>query len=78
MYFKLPYTGPFSNTTKIKLKQIFDKYCRNTVIAVAFAPLKIGRFLSCKVYVNKFIQSYVINLIVQAVMHITLRKSSAI
>ena len=24
-YFKLPYIGTFSNATKIKLKQIFDK-----------------------------------------------------
>ena len=26
VYFKLPYIGTFSNATKIKLKQICDKY----------------------------------------------------
>ena len=29
-YFKLPHTGTFSNRTNIKLKQICDKYCKNT------------------------------------------------
>ena len=36
VHFKLPYIGTFSNTTKIKLKQICDKYCENTDIVVAF------------------------------------------
>ena len=40
--------GTFSNATKIKLKQICDKYCKNTNIVVAFSPLKIGNFFSCK------------------------------
>ena len=46
VYFKLPYIGTFLNATKIKLKQICDKYCKNPNIAVAFLPFKIGSFLS--------------------------------
>ena len=60
VYFKLPYIGNFSNATKIKLKQIFDKYCKNTNIVVAFSPLKIGRFFSCKDSIPTFLQSYVV------------------
>ena len=41
VYFKLPYIGTFSNPTKIKLKQICDKYCKNANIDLAFSPLKI-------------------------------------
>ena len=40
VYFKLPYIEAFSNATKIKLKQIWDRYCRNTNIVVAFSPWK--------------------------------------
>ena len=60
VYFKLPYIGNFSNATKIKLKQSFDKYCKNTNIVVAFSPLKIGRFFSCKDSIPTFLQSYVV------------------
>ena len=48
IYFKLPYIGTFSNATKIKFNQICDKYCKNINIVVAFSPLKIGSFFSCK------------------------------
>ena len=58
--FKLPYIGTFSNATKIKLKQICDKYCKNTNILVAFSPLKIASFFSCKDSVPKFLQYYVV------------------
>ena len=51
VYFKLPY---------IKLKQICDKYCKNTNIVVTFSPLKIGSFFSCKDSIPKFLQLYVV------------------
>ena len=60
IYFKLPYIGTFSNATKIKLKQIYDKRCKNTNIVVAFLPLKIQSFSSCKESIPKFLQSYVV------------------
>ena len=60
IYFKLPYIGNFSNITKIKLKGICDKYCKNTNIVVAFSLLKIGSFFSCKDSIPKFLQSYVV------------------
>ena len=58
--FELQYIGTFSSATKIKLSQICDKYCKNTNIVVAFSPLKIGSFFSCKDSVSKFLQSYVV------------------
>ena len=51
VYFKSPYIRTFSNVTKIKLKQICDKYCKNNNIAVAFSPLKIGSFLIKRLYI---------------------------
>ena len=60
VYFKIPYIRTFSNATKIKLNQICDKCCKNTNIVVAFSPLKIGSFFSCKDSIPKFLQSYVV------------------
>ena len=60
VYFKLPYIGTFPNANKIKLKKICDKYCKNTNLAVAFSPLKIGSFFNCKYSIPKFLQSYVV------------------
>ena len=59
LYFKLPYIGTFSNATRIKLKQICDKYCRSNNIVVAFSPLKIESFFSCKDSIPRFLQFYV-------------------
>ena len=56
--FKLPHIGAFSNATKIKLRQICEKYCKNIYILVVFS--KIGSFSSCKDSIPKFIQSYVV------------------
>ena len=60
VYFKIPYIRTFSNAAKIKLNQICDKCCKNTNIVVAFSPLKIGSFFSCKDSIPKFLQSYVV------------------
>ena len=61
VYFKLPYIGNFFQTQpKLSLKQICGKYCENTNIVVAFSPLKIGSFFSCKDSISKFLQSYVV------------------
>ena len=60
VYFKLLYVKTFLNTTKIELKQICDKYCKNTNIVVASSPLKIGSFFNCKDSIPRFFQSYVV------------------
>ena len=60
VYFKLPHIGTFSNKTKIKLKQICDKYCKNTNVIVAFSPLQIESFFSCKDSIPKFLQFYIV------------------
>ena len=60
VYFKLPYIRTFSNASKIKLKQIHNKYRKNTNIVVGFSLLKIESFISCKDSIPKFLQSYVV------------------
>ena len=60
VYFKLPHIRTFSNKTKIKLKQICDKYCKNTNVVVAFSLLQIESFFSCKDSISKFLQFYVV------------------
>ena len=52
--------GLFSNATKMKLKQICLKYCKNTNIVVVFSSLKIESFFSCKGSILKFIKSCVV------------------
>ena len=59
VYFKLSDIGTFPNATKIKLKQICDKYCKNINIIVVFSPLKIGSFFTWKDSIPKFLQSYI-------------------
>ena len=61
VYFKLPFIGNFSNTTEIKPKKIFDKYCKNTNVVVEFSSLRTENFFSCKDSIPKFLQSYVTN-----------------
>ena len=42
------------------LKQICDKYYKNTNIVVAFSPLKIESLFTCKDSIPKFFQFYVV------------------
>ena len=42
------------------LKQICDKYYKNTNIVVAFSPLKIENLFTCKDSIPKFFQFYVV------------------
>ena len=60
VFFKLPYIGQFSNSTKVKLKEICKRFCKETDIVIALTPLKIGKFFSCKDKIPKSLQSYVV------------------
>ena len=68
-----------SNATKIKLKQICDKYCKSTNIVVAFSPLKTGSLFSIvkTLSLGFFNPMLCTSLLVQAVMLVTLAKTSA-
>ena len=57
--FNSVFQSTLSNATKIKLKQMCDKYCKNTKFVILFLPLNIGSFFSYKGSIPKFLQSYV-------------------
>ena len=47
-YFKLPYIGNFSNSCKIKLKKICEKYCKNVDLRIAFQSSKLSSMFGTK------------------------------
>ena len=44
-YYKLPYIGNFSKTTKQKLNKICDQYCKDLSLKIVFALFKLGIYL---------------------------------
>ena len=73
-FYKLPYIGNSSNQTKMKLKNIFLKYCKpNTNIELVFSSIKISSLFSMKDRVPLDVRTYVVyKLFVAAVKLITL------
>ena len=60
LHYSLPYIGHFSQVTKTKLKHICERFCTDIDINIAFWPLKLSRFFSCKETLSKSLQSYVV------------------
>ena len=60
LHYSLPYIGNFSHVTKKKLKHICERSCKDIGISIAFSPLKLSSFFSCKDNLSKSPQSYVI------------------
>ena len=60
LHYSLPYIGHFSHVTKKKLKHICERFCKDIDISIAFSPLKLSSFFSCKDTVPKSLQSYVV------------------
>ena len=52
-YYKLPFTGSYSNYTQIKLHKILTKCCKNISIKLIFIPFKIGSMFSLEDHVPK-------------------------
>ena len=60
-FYKLPYIGNSSNQTKMKLKNIFLKYCKpNTNIELVFSSIKISSLFSMKNRVPLDVRTYVV------------------
>ena len=59
-YYKLPYIGNFSKTTKQKLNKICDLYYKNLSLKIVFAPFKIGDLFSVKDAIPKLLKSFVV------------------
>ena len=60
LHYSLPYIGHFSHVTKKKLKHICERFFKDIDISIAFSPLKLSSFFSCKDTLSKSLQSYVV------------------
>ena len=60
LHYSLPYIGYFSHATKKKLRHICDSFCKDTDINIAFSPVKLISFFSCKDTLPKSLQSYAV------------------
>ena len=78
-YYKLPYIGNFSKTTKQKLNKICDQYCKDLSLKIVFALFKLGIYLVSKMQFPNFWSLLLFtNLSVQAVMPVILVRQLAI
>ena len=59
-YYKLPYIGHFSKTTKQKLKKVCHQYCKDLSLKTVFTPFKIGELISVKNAIPKLLKSFVV------------------
>ena len=48
-YYTLPYIDHFSKTTKQKLNQICDQYCKDLSVKIVFTPFKVVDVFSVKI-----------------------------
>ena len=49
-YYKLPYIGSYSNSTKKKNYELCKTFCKNTIVKIVFSPFKLQDlflFASC-------------------------------
>ena len=60
LHYSLPYIGHFSHVTRKKLRHICERFCKDINIKIAFSPLKLSSFFSCKDTLPKSLQSYVV------------------
>ena len=60
LHYSLPYIGHLSHVTKKELRHIFERFCKDIDIKIAFSPLKLSSFFSCKDTLPKSLQSYVV------------------
>ena len=48
LHYSLPYTGHFFYVTEKKLRHICERFCKDIDVKIAFSPLKLSSFFSCK------------------------------
>ena len=60
LHYSLPNIGHLSHVTKKKLRHICERFCKDIDIKIAFSPLKLSSFFSCKDTLPKSLQSYVV------------------
>ena len=47
-YYKLPYIGSYSNSTKKKIYELCKTFCKNTNVKIVFSPFKLQDLFSSK------------------------------
>ena len=60
LYYKLPFIGSYSNSTKKKISELCSKYCKNINVKVVFSPFKISDLFSSKDVLPYALKSYVV------------------
>ena len=61
-YFKLPYIGETSKSTKTKIQEICQKYCKKLKIKVCFSLFKTGSIFTVKDQIPAYHRSHVVYL----------------
>ena len=59
-YYKLPFVGPFSAYVQHRIKRLTQRYCKNLVIKLVFAPYKIKNLFSAKDAISNLSRSRVV------------------
>jgi hypothetical protein len=59
-YFKLPFIGAYSNYTKMKIKKIVHKYCKDVFVKLIFTTNKIQNSFCLKETLPKLLKSHVV------------------
>ena len=59
-YYKLPYIGSYSNSTKKKIHELRKTFCENTNLKIAFSPFKLQDLFSSKDCLPVALKSFVV------------------
>ena len=59
-YYKLPFVGPFLTYAQHSIKRLTQRYCKNLVIKLVFAPYKIKNLFSAKDAISNLSRSPVV------------------
>ena len=58
-YYKLPYIGSYSNSTKKKIYELCKKFCKNASVKMVFSPFKMQGLFSSKDSLPVALKSFV-------------------
>ena len=59
-YYKLPYLGDISDSTRVKIRSLCKLFCKDTDIKISFNTCKIGSYFSTKSKSPSYLQSNVV------------------
>ena len=59
-YYKLPYIGDISDSTRLKIKSLCRLFCKDIDIRISFNSCKVGSYFSTKCKSPSYLQSHVV------------------